>query len=179
MKPEGILHFWFNEIEPQQQFENDPEFDQLIRDRFLATHKKVSAGETKDWRSTPGGRLAEIIVLDQFSRNMFRNTSEAFASDTMALTLAKEAVARADDVRWPAPQRSFFYMPFMHSENKVDHEIALKLFSQPSLENGLKFEIAHKIIIDRFGRYPHRNKALGRESNAAEIEFLKGKLSSF
>ena len=179
MQPTEVLSFWFQEIKPQQQFENSPDFDNLLRERFLAIHEKVSAGRTLDWRITSGGRLAEIIVLDQFSRNMFRGTPAAFASDTLALTLAKDAVATGADMKLPLEQRTFFYMPFMHSENKSDHEIAVKLFSQPGLENGLRFEIAHKKIIDRFGRYPHRNKNLGRPSTIEEIEFLKENGSSF
>lgn len=174
-----ILKFWFEEIEPVYWFKKDENFDIQIRQRFLKIYEAVMDGKTADWRGTPQGRLAEIIVLDQFSRNMFRGTARAFEGDQLALELAEEAVAAGDDLKLSPVQKGFLYMPYMHSELKSVHEKAVKLFDQPGLENNLKFEYLHKKIIDRFGRYPHRNEILGRASTLEEQEFLKTEGSSF
>lgn len=174
-----VLFFWFEQIDSAYWFKKDEHFDAQVRARFLNFYKAVCRGETARWRGTPEGRLAEIIVLDQFTRNMFRGTARSFEGDEMALNLAKEAIAAGDDLKLPVSRRSFMYMPFMHSEEKSAHEEAVRLFSQPGLENGLKFELMHKKIIDRFGRYPHRNEVLGRASTAEELEFLKSPGSSF
>lgn len=179
MDHHDVLHFWFEEIESKQWWVKDPAFDQVIRERFGDMHAQAARGELFGWRKTPGGRLAEIIVLDQFSRNMFRDTPAAFAQDTLALVLAQEAVFAGADKSLPESQRSFLYMPFMHSESLAIHELAVELFSQPGLEGNLDFEMKHKVIIEKFGRYPHRNKVLGRESTAEEFEFLKRPGSGF
>ena len=176
---QDVLRFWFEEMRPQQWFTEDAEFDATIRRRFAATHEAVKHGERSNWRATPQGRLAEIIVLDQFSRNMYRGTRQAFAFDPLALTLAQEAVARGADRHLPVAQRAFLYMPYMHSESLSVHEQALRLFDQPGLEENLKFERAHKTIIERFGRYPHRNAVLGRASTPEETDFLKQPGSGF
>lgn len=147
-------------------------FDQLIRTRFEAIHRQACAVELWSWRHTPEGRLAEIIVLDQFSRNLYRDNASAFAQDPLALGLAQEAIALKLDAQLSPEQRSFLYMPFMHSESKVIHEFALKLFQRLGEPVSLEFEKKHKQIIERFGRYPHRNQSLGRISSAAELEFL-------
>lgn len=157
----------------------DAAFDQLVRDRFLPLHAQAHAGELNEWRETPIGRLAEIIVLDQFSRNMFRDTPAAFASDDLALQLAQEAVAMGADQSLTPAERAFLLMPFMHSESKRIHEQAVKLFAANGTNNNLDFELRHKAIIDRFGRYPHRNAILGRESSAEESAFLKQPGSRF
>jgi len=132
-----------------------------------------------DWRSNALGRLAEIIVLDQFSRNIFRDQSSAFAWDAQALVLAQEAVTAGALEQLESSQQAFLIMPYMHSESKMIHEQAIKLFSRPGLEFNLDFEKRHKVIIDRFGRYPHRNEILGRQSTAEEQEFLKQPGSAF
>ena len=176
MSYEDVLAFWFKEIEPAKHWVKDPEFDQLIRDRFGAVHRAAIQGELYRWREKPEGRLAEVIVLDQFSRNMFRDQPEAFVSDPLALVLAQEAIAQGADKQIDPERVSFLYMPFMHSESAVIHEIAVELFS---VHGSLEFEIKHKAIIDRFGRYPHRNDVLGRESTPEELEFLQGPDSSF
>lgn len=178
-KASEVLQFWFEELDPKMHFTKSTELDQMIRERFLETYESIVGGEMTNWRKTPEGRLAEIIVLDQFSRNMFRDTAQAFAADDLALKLAMEAVKNGEDQKLPLQKRVYFYMPYMHSENKKIHEQAVKLFSQKGLEYSLKFEFLHKNIIDRFGRYPHRNVALKRESTAEEIQFLKEKGSSF
>ena len=176
---ESVLSFWFDEIESSQWFVKDSDFDELIKARFASIHRQAKAGELYKWRASPEGRLAEIIVLDQFSRNMFRDQAEAFASDSLALVLAQEAVSCRADLALSAVQRSFLYMPFMHSESRAIHEVALSLFSQKGLEGNLNFEKRHKEIIDRFGRYPHRNEILGRVSSEEELAFLKQPGSSF
>lgn len=179
MGPEAILQFWFQELEPSHWFVKDPNLDEEIRRRFIEIHSKVSQGLTKEWRHTAKGTLAEILVLDQFSRNMFRDTPEAFAYDSMALELAQKAIEAGRAKELSPVQKSFLYMPFMHSESKEIHARAVLLFSEPGLEQNLKYEYAHKKIIDRFGRYPHRNKILGRSSTPEEVEFLKTEGSSF
>jgi uncharacterized protein (DUF924 family) len=174
-----VLAFWFEALKPEQWWRVDPALDDLIRRRFSALHHAVRHGDTYAWRVTPLGRLAEVIVLDQFSRNMFRGTAEAFASDALALTLAQAAVAASADQPLPPVQRVFLYMPYMHSESLAVHEQAVALFRQPGLEYNLDYEIQHKRIIEKFGRYPHRNVPLGRVSTVEEIEFLKQTGSAF
>lgn len=177
--PDKVIQFWFEETEPAQWWQKDETFDQEIKTRFGATHKAATLGELESWRKTPEGRLAEIIVLDQFSRNIFRDKPLAFAYDATALVLAQEAVRIGADREIDFEKRAFLYMPYMHSESAKVHEVAVELFSQPGGEYNYEFELKHKAIIDRFGRYPHRNKILGRESTPAEIEFLKQPESSF
>jgi len=176
---QGILNFWFEELEPKQWFMKDTALDETITNHFYTTHTAATAGELYLWRETPEGRLAEIIVLDQFSRNMFRDTPKAFASDTLALILAQEAIHQGDDQRIDIEQRAFMYMPYMHSEPAMIHEQAEQLFSQAGAEYNYEFELKHKAIIDQFGRYPHRNKILGRTSTPEEIAFLKQPNTSF
>ena len=179
MSAKEVIKFWFDEIEPKQRFKKDPEFDALISDRFAQTHEHARQGLLYTWREEPLGALAEVIVLDQFSRNMFRDRAEAFAYDTLALVLAQEAIRRKLDTELEPGYKSFLYMPFMHSESVEIHEIAMFLFDQPGLEDNFNYELKHKEIIDRFGRYPHRNELLGRESTPEEIEFLAQPGSSF
>jgi uncharacterized protein (DUF924 family) len=179
MNPQAVLTFWFDELAPKQHFTPDPQLDAAIRTRFAAVRATAARGELSGWRETPAGRLAEIIVLDQFSRNLFRGDARAFTTDGMALVLAQEAVRAAIDRSLPPMRRAFTYMPFMHSESPAIHVQAEHLFRQPGLENNYKFELKHKAIIDRFGRYPHRNAALGRTSTPEEEAFLKEPDSSF
>lgn len=179
MKPHDVLDFWFREISSELWFQKSDSFDQLLRDRFGLLHEQAMGGRLASWRETAAGCLAEVIVLDQFSRNMFRGTAKSFAGDELALRLAQDAVDKGKDQELPLTQRNFLYMPFMHSEDPEVHRQAVILFSQPGLETSLKFEIAHKEIIDRFGRYPHRNEILKRASTSEEIEFLKQPGSSF
>jgi uncharacterized protein (DUF924 family) len=173
MNHTAILQFWFDELTPKQHFKKDEKLDALIRERFLLTHAAAVQAELFAWRESSEGRLAEIIVLDQFSRNLYRDGARAFAADGMALALAQEAVHAGADKALPAPRRAFLYMPYMHSESLRIHEIAVELFSQPGLEFNLKFEREHQVVIARFGRYPRRNIALGRRSTAAEAAFLE------
>ncbi len=174
-----IINFWFSEITPKEWFVKDLAFDQLIKERFYGVHQCAVQGELYNWRSTAEGCLAEIIILDQFSRNMFRDTPSAFAYDNVALVLAQRAVELGFDQTLSSEKRAFMYMPYMHSESTLIHEQAVKLFDQPALEHNLQFEYRHKEIIDRYGRYPHRNKVLGRTSTTDELNFLESPGSSF
>lgn len=176
---EDVLSFWFTEISPAQWWSAKPEFDQEIARRYGELHLSASRAELYAWRSEPRGRLAEVIVLDQFSRNIHRNTPHAFASDPLGLGLAQEAVAAGADKALSQIERNFLYMPYMHSESRAIHVEAERLFSANGLKDNHDFELRHKAIIDRFGRYPHRNAVLGRESTAEELAFLQEPGSSF
>jgi len=179
MNPNHSLHFWFTELTPKQHFAKDPALDETIRARFGATLEAATKCELFAWRATPEGRLAEILVLDQFSRNVHRHTARAFAQDALALALAQALVASGQDRSLPLAQRSFAYMPYMHSESALIHAQAVTLFAQPGMEDSLRFEQRHQAIIQRFGRYPHRNALLGRASTAEELAFLAEPGSSF
>ena len=174
-----VIEFWFEEIEPASHWKKDPTFDRLIEQRFGELHRQASACELYAWRAEPLGRLAEVIVLDQFSRNIYRDQAQAFSQDQLALALAQEAISVSADQLLETCQRTFLYMPFMHSESALIHQQAIELFSQPGLEDNYQFELKHKAIIDRFGRYPHRNAILQRDSTCEEVEFLKQPGSSF
>ncbi len=176
---ETVLSFWFTELTPEQWWVKDEALDQRIRERFSDIHSQAAHCELFTWRGTARGRLAEIIVLDQFSRNMFRDSPQAFSCDTLALALAQEAIASGADNALTAVERSFLYMPYMHSESLVIHEEAVRLFTANGIQNNLDFEFQHKTIIEKFGRYPHRNNILGRESTAEELVFLQQPGSSF
>jgi uncharacterized protein (DUF924 family) len=174
-----IINFWFEETKPEQWWKKDDDFDALLVERFSELHTRACQCEFFEWRKHPEGRLAEIIVLDQFSRNMFRDTARAFASDAMSLSLSQEAIAQGADQALSQLQRTFLYMPFMHSESLNIHEVAVELYQKNGIQNNLDFELAHKRIIEKFGRYPHRNKILGRQSTVDEMEFLTQAGSSF
>lgn len=179
MQAQDILDFWFDPNHRSLWFAKSDAFDYKIREQFQIIHQQAIQAELWSWRKTPEGRLAEIIVLDQFSRNIYRDQAQAFAYDSLALALAQEAISLQLDAQLSPEQRSFLYVPFMHSESKLMHEYALKLFQRLGNEINLSFEKKHKIIIDRFGRYPHRNEILGRTSTAEELEFLTQPNSSF
>ena len=176
---QDILSFWFHEITPQMWWKADPDFDALVRRRFADVLERAARCELAEWRRTPRGRLAEVIVLDQFSRNIHRGTKRAFAQDALALALSQEAIAAGAAPALEPTQRAFLYMPFMHSESALIHTQALRLFAEPGLEDNQRSEVRHKAIIDRFGRYPHRNAILRRASTAEEIAFLQQPGSSF
>lgn len=174
-----VLRFWFEETTPPQWWKVDPAFDALLTARFQGLHQQAALGELWGWRSDAKGRLAEIIVLDQFSRNLHRNTPLAFAQDPMALALAQEAVASGALEHLTALERTFACMPYMHSESARIHEEAERLFRANGIQDNLDFELRHKAIIDRFGRYPHRNGILGRTSTPDEVAFLEQPGSRF
>lgn len=176
---EQVIRFWFEEISLDQWWSAEPAFDQLIASRFLPTLMQAAQGELHAWRDTPLGRLAEIIVLDQFSRNVYRQTPQAFAQDATALVLSQEAVRQGAHTSLSPTQCAFLLMPFMHSESRAIHAMAEPLFKAFTPASNHDFELKHKAIIDRFGRYPHRNAVLGRVSTAEELAFLQQPGSSF
>ena len=179
MSAPDVMSFWFEEIEPSQRYKKDPRFDELIKSRFGKLHARATQGELYAWRDHPLDSLAEIIILDQFSRNIIRDSEEAFACDTLALMLAQEAIRKKFDMELDSIKKAFLYMPFMHSESAEIHKIAIYLFDHPGLEDNYNYELRHKEIIDRFGRYPHRNEILNRKSTKEELEFLSQPGSSF
>jgi len=188
----NILQFWFGDVDAlgrsdvlhsRRWFMKDDAFDREIAERFGQTFADVRAGLRESWLDDPRGRVAYVIVLDQFPRNMFRGTARAFATDALALEAARHALARGFDRGMLAVERLFFYLPFEHSEALADQELACEL-TRPldALEPGLeayRYALAHRDIIRRFGRFPHRNAILGRASTPEELEFLKGPGSSF
>lgn len=179
MNYKQVLDFWFDPNHKQFWFAKSDEFDLEIEEQFDQTLQHALQCELWTWRESAEGRLAEIIVLDQFSRNLFRGHPASFAQDPLALSLAQEAVRLGLDLELTPAQRSFLYMPYMHSESKIIHIQALNLFEALGNLVNLDFEKKHKVIIDRFGRYPHRNEILDRESSPEEIAFLKQPNSSF
>ncbi|EPF81761.1 hypothetical protein F945_00096 [Acinetobacter rudis CIP 110305] len=174
-----ILDFWFNPENKAFWFAKSDDFDEKLRLNFQDIFMQACKAELWSWRSTAEGRLAEVIILDQFSRNLYRDDPRAFAQDPMALVLSQEAIELGMDQQLAPEWRSFLYMPFMHSESALIHEQALTLFEKLGNPVNLDFEIRHKVIIDRFGRYPHRNQVLSRTSTAEELEFLRQPNSHF
>ena len=176
---QNVLDFWFHEIEPKMWWVKDERLDETIRARFLTLHQQARSNELFEWRRQPASALAEILVLYQFSRNIYRDSPQAFATDPLALALAQQMISNGFHLQLPKTERSFIYLPFMHSESALIHQQAVKLYTELGVADNLDFELKHKAIIDRFGRYPHRNTVLGRESTEREIEFLKEPGSSF
>lgn len=176
---QDVLTFWFEELKPGQWFATDEDVDEAIRTRFGECHDRAIRCECAGWRVSPQGRLAEVIVLDQFSRNLYRGSAQAFAHDALALALAQEAVAQGLDSLLSAQQRTFMYMPYMHSESLPIHAQGLELFEANGIESNIEFHRRHTEILRRFGRYPHRNHILGRTSRREEIEFLRQPGSGF
>lgn len=168
-----VIDFWFTQLSPEMWWMKNPDIDGFIKQEFLDVHQKASKLELSHWRESAEGALAEIIVLDQFSRNIFRDRPQAFAQDAIALALAQFAVVMGFDQLLPIERRAFVYMPYMHSESLINHEKAVELFSQKGLETQLDFEHKHKEIIEKFGRYPHRNTLLARQSSNEELAFLE------
>lgn len=179
MQANDVYKFWFESDNEENWFQGGDDFDQEIKDKFGDTWLAGSRGELADWRKTSHGRLAEIILLDQFSRNLMRNSPYAYSQDGMALVLAQELIAQSDFDNFSITEKHFALMPFMHSESRAIHELAVSLFKKYTNEDILQYELAHKEIIDRFGRYPHRNETLGRASTPEELLFLMEENSSF
>lgn len=169
-----ILDFWFEELEPADWFKSDSALDRSIEKRFGETLKKASKGELYKWRESIKGRLAEIILLDQFSRNIYRGRKGAFDLDNMALVLAQEAVKDENADTLSDIELSFLYMPFMHSESlKIQEEFSMKLFTKKGLEKRYRYAKEHYQTIKKFGRFPYRNKVLNRKSTVEELNYLK------
>jgi uncharacterized protein (DUF924 family) len=171
-KPETVLHFW-RESGPAKWFAKDEAFDAAIREKFLATYEAAAAGQLEAWEATAEGALALCIVLDQFPRNMFRGDARTFATDPLARAVANRALKRGHEQDVPPAQRGFFFLPFMHSEESVDQDRSVELYRAAADEN-LKYAEEHRDIVRRFGRFPHRNVLLGRETTAEERAFLDG-----
>jgi uncharacterized protein (DUF924 family) len=174
-----IVDFWFETLSPEDWYRKDPSIDAEISDRFGRVYGALRSGVPPGWLVTPQGYLAAILALDQFPRNMFRDDPRAFATDADALALAKRAIAEGMDMRLTPVQRAFVYMPFQHSENAADQRRSVELFAALGNKLNLDFAVRHKAIIDRFGRFPHRNAVLGRASTEEESAFLTEPGSSF
>ena len=173
-----VIRFWFEELTKDQWFARSDSLDAQIRLRFLALHERLVASDAAGV-STPRSLLAAIIVLDQFSRNMFRGTPRAYACDAIARRLSKMAIESAFDAGMTQEERNFLYLPFQHSEDREDQALSLRLFENLGNEDWTHYARAHKAIIDRFGRFPHRNATLGRTSTAEEIALLNEHMGSF
>lgn len=179
INPEVILNFWFDpEVKPFW-FKKNQDFDQTIKQRFLNIYQQAIAGALNHWRNNARGTLALIIILDQFPRNMFRNTPQAFATDEQAAELTKYALRHNYEKNLSIEEQAFLYMPLMHSETHTDQAQCVELFTKLGKEDNLKFAFKHQEVIARFGRFPDRNQILGRESTTAEQEFLTQPGSSF
>lgn len=170
---QDVLQFWFVDHGKEDWFGGKAEFDDELAAQFSQLHPQVARGEAWTWRETPEGRLAELIVLDQFSRQLHRGSAEAFAQDKMALVLAQEAIATGADDAVPRDHAAFFYMPFMHAESAVIQEEGVKLFTAHGDADQLEFMTKHRDTIARFGRFPFRNEALGRQSTPQEVKYMQ------
>lgn len=173
--PQQIIDFWFSDATRKLWFNSTPEFDRELCERYQDTWERARRGELDHWMQTAEGCLALVIILDQFPLNMFRGRAQSFTSEAKSRDVAAVAIEQGFDKVLPGEQRSFLYMPYMHSETLEDQELALKLFDQPGLESNLRFAHHHHAIIEKYGRFPHRNAVLGRPSNDAELEYLNSK----
>jgi len=169
-----ILEFWFEEVQPQQWFQTNPDFDSQVRERFVEAYEKARDGILDDWRQDADGCLALCLLMDQFPRNMFRGTPQAFATDAKALVVAKYALSKGFDQVLSPVKRRFLYLPFEHSENLGDQRKSVELFEKMSKDDPLGHEYAlkHLKVIEKYGRFPHRNKILGRMNTPDEEEYL-------
>lgn len=173
--PEEVLSFWLDEVDEADWYAQDDALDQTIRDRFLEAWEQAQQGRYSLWMTYPSGALAYIILTDQFSRNMFRGEGRAFATDRMALSVAKSAIEKRWDLRIDVPARQFFYLPLMHSENLSDQDRSVRLICkrmEEAAESNLLHARAHRDVIRRFGRFPYRNEALGRADTDLEAAYL-------
>jgi uncharacterized protein (DUF924 family) len=174
-----IIDFWFGELTPKDWYRHNPELAAGIETRFGKVYDELKAGVPAGWLGEPEGFLAAIIVLDQFPRNMFRDDARAFATDPSALALAKRAIAEGIDRKLAPEQRAFVYLPFQHAEDAGDQTRSVELFTALGNPRNLDFALRHQEIIERFGRFPHRNAALGRTATGEEEAFLGTPGSSF
>jgi uncharacterized protein (DUF924 family) len=170
---DDVLHYWFEELRAEDWFRRDDALDATLRKRFGALHATLTEKVPAAVTTTPAGALATVIVLDQFSRNLFRNSARAFVCDSTALAIAEEAIQRGFDRELSRDHRMFLYMPFQHSEDRAVQGRSLELFGSLEMPQVLDFARQHHDIIERFGRFPHRNRMLNRDSTPEETEFLK------
>ena len=173
-----VLHFWFDELGDARWFAKSEHTDALIRERFLRLHERLVADEGIDF-NTGHQLLAAVIVLDQFSRNLFRDTPRAYTADPIARRLARSAIAQTFDHAMTAQERCFLYLPFEHSEDRADQALSVELFAQLGNAEWTRYALQHKAIIDRFGRFPHRNAILKRHSSADELDSLRQRADWF
>ena len=172
--PEEILDFWLNEIGPERWFSTDTSFDMRMRERFAAAHDFASAEKLPAWKETPEGMLALLLLLEQFPRRMYRGTPRAYATDDLAIELARDGIVKHFDDRIDKSYKLIFYLPFMNSESVGDQRLALFYIRERTKENNwLTIAERNLQIVDRFGRFPDRNQALGRETTPAEQQFLQ------
>jgi uncharacterized protein (DUF924 family) len=171
--PQSVVAFW-TDAGPKKWFTKDDAFDQEIRARFLATHEAAAAGKLNDWEASAEGALALLILLDQFPRNMFRGSARTFATDPMAREIANRAIDKGFDRAVPDNLRNFFYLPYQHSEQLADQERSLALYRAWGDKENIKWADIHADIIRTFGRFPHRNGVLGRQTTPEEQTFLDG-----
>ena len=195
---EAVLEFWLGDLDEhglasseksKAWWKKSQSFDQEIKERFADDSAAILAGKHDDWPETPRGTLAAVIVLDQFSRNMYRDQAEMYAGDALALKLATDAIKKGFDRQLPTDARVFLYMPFMHAEDVAMQDRCVELFAamlsdvdeaaKGRIQSNHEFAVQHRDIVAKWGRFPHRNKIVGRDSTAEEVEFLKGPGSSF
>ena len=179
IEKEEILNFWFKECKPEQWFKKNEYFDKMIENRFFIAIENALAGKLRNWEESETGCLALIILLDQFTRNVFRDTPRAFAGDKRALALSQLCCDKDYLTNPDIQRRQFILMPMMHSENLAVQDAALPLFKKYASGKDYEYAEKHRDIIVRFGRFPHRNVILGRKSTNEELEFLKQPGSSF
>ncbi|HEA25604.1 MAG TPA: DUF924 domain-containing protein [Ectothiorhodospiraceae bacterium] len=172
MSPETIINFWFAESAKDFWFNSTPELDRQLRDRFIDTWLAAAENKFADWEQSPEGALALAIVLDQFPLNIFRGKPLTFSTEAQARKICRAAIEKGFDKKLTDEQKCFIYMPFMHSEDMADQDSSIKFFDQPGLEESLRFAHHHRDIVQRFGRFPHRNELLGRHSTQDEIDYL-------
>ena len=173
-----VLRFWFEQLSEAQWWEQDDAVDAQIHDRFLALHERLTP-QVDYSLNTPRSLLAAVIVLDQFSRNLFRRTPRAYAADPIARRLARSAIERGFDSSLTVLERQFLYLPFEHSEDGADQQLSVELFTALGNDEWTRYAIEHNEVIDRFGRFPHRNAVLGRRSTPDETEALKARVGWF
>lgn len=177
--PDEVLEFWFETCTPDQWFKKDDAFDAVLHERFGALHTEAAAGGLADWENSADGRMALVLVLDQFSRNLHRGAPQAFAQDGRAQAVARRAIAAGDHVFGTRERCQFLFLPFEHSEDLADQLWCEALFGALGDAELSHYAHLHRVIIERFGRFPHRNAALGRISTAEELDFLDQPNSSF
>jgi uncharacterized protein (DUF924 family) len=172
--PNEIVDFWIEEVGPEGWYSVDPAIDKKIIERFGADREAAKAGRLDHWQDTALGSLALLILLDQFSRNMFRGNAESFAADDKAIAIARVAIVRDQDLEIPPPSQQFFYLPFMHSEDLAVMDYGIEMLgTRTSMDNTLFHMKAHRRVIERYGRFPHRNEALGRTSTSDEKQYIE------
>ena len=172
MTPDDILDFWFSEESRKRWFNSTPEYDRQVKEQFESVWQQVRNGELADWEETADGAVALVILLDQLPLNMFRDQPESFSTEEKSRQVARRAIGNGFDIELADEFMAFLYLPFMHSESLDDQDRSVMLFETAGLENNLKWARSHREIVRRFGRFPHRNNILGRESTPEEVEWL-------